>query len=66
MSKDPIIWNRFAALQPVFKAANNAQLLLPQMQSSAVVEMNPQEMKSKLSVRPFSVTEDSTSLLNKG
>jgi hypothetical protein len=55
-----------APLQPVFKAANTAQPLLPQMQSSAVVEMNPQEMKTKESVQPFSITEDSTSLLNKG
>jgi len=54
------------SLQPVFKAANTAQPLLPQMQSSAVVEMNPQEMKSRGSVEPFSMTEDSTSLLNKG
>jgi hypothetical protein len=55
-----------APLQPTFKAANTAQPLLPQLQSSAVVEMNPQEMKSKESVQPFSITEDSTSLLNKG
>ena len=55
-----------APLQPVFQAANTAQPLLPQMQSSAVVEMNPQEMKTKESVQPFSITEDSTSLLNKG
>jgi hypothetical protein len=53
-------------LQPMFKAANTAQPLLPQLQSSAVVEMNPQEMKSKESVQPFSITEDSTALLNKG
>jgi hypothetical protein len=31
----------------VFKAANTTQPLLPQMQSSAVVEMNPQEMKTR-------------------
>ncbi len=55
-----------APLQPVFKAANTAQPLLPQMQSSAVVEVNPQEMKTKESVQPFSITEDSASLLNKG
>jgi hypothetical protein len=55
-----------AALQPMFKAANTAQPLLPQQQSSAVIAMNPQEMKSKESVQPFSITEDSTSLLNKG
>jgi len=53
-------------LQPVFKAANTAQPLLPQMQSSAVVEINPQEMTTKEPVQPFSITEDSTSLLNKG
>jgi|SRR5215813_5873454 len=52
--------------QPVFKAANTAQPLLPQMQSSAVVEINPQEMKTEEPVQPFSITEDSTSLLNKG
>jgi hypothetical protein len=50
----------------MFKAANTAQPLLPQMQSSAVVEINPQEMKTKEPVQPFSVTEDSTSLLNNG
>ncbi len=55
-----------APLQPVFKAANTAQPLLSQMQSSEVVAMNPQEMKTKESVEPFSITEDSTSLLNKG
>ena len=55
-----------AELQPVFKAANTAQPLLPQMQSSAVVEMNPQEMKTREPAQPFSITEDSTSLLNKG
>ena len=55
-----------APLQPVFKTANTAQPLLPQMQSSAVVELNPQEMETKESVQPFSITEDSTSLLNKG
>ena len=55
-----------AALQPVFKAANTAHPLLPQMQSSAVVEMNPQEMKTREPAQPFSITEDSTSLLNKG
>lgn len=55
-----------APLQPVFKAANTAQPLLPQMQSSAVVETSPQEMKTKEPVQPFSITEDSTSLLNKG
>jgi hypothetical protein len=55
-----------APLQPMFKAANTAQPLLPQMQSSAVVEINPQEMKTKEPVQPFSVTEDSTSLLNNG
>jgi hypothetical protein len=52
--------------QPVFKAANTAQPLLPQMQSSAIVEMNPQVMKTREPAQPFSVTEDSTSLLNKG
>src|SRR5262249_3272200 len=52
--------------QPIFKAANPAQPLLPQMQSSAVVEINPQEMKTEEPVQPFSITEDSTSLLNKG
>jgi hypothetical protein len=51
--------------QLMFKAANTAQPLLPQIQSSAVVEINPQEMKTKEPVQPFSVTEDSTSLLNK-
>ena len=51
--------------QPVFKAANTAPLL-PQTQSSVVVDLNPQEMKTKESVQPFSITEDSTSLLNKG
>jgi hypothetical protein len=55
-----------APLQPMFKAANTTQPLLPQMQSSAVVEINPQEMKTKEPLQPFSVTEDSTSLLNKG
>src|SRR6266545_5024042 len=55
-----------APLQPVFKAANTAQPLLPQMQSSAVVEISPREMETKESVQPFSITEDSTSLLNKG
>ena len=55
-----------APLQPMFKAANTAQPLLPQMQSSAVGGINPQEMKTKEPVQPFSVTEDSTSLLNKG
>jgi hypothetical protein len=55
-----------APLQPMFKAANTAQPLLPQMQSSAVVEINPQEMETKEPVQPFSITEDSTSLLNKG
>jgi len=39
--------------------------MLPQMQSSEVVEINPQEMKTKEPVQPFSITEDSTSLLNK-
>jgi len=55
-----------APLQPMFKSANTAQPLLPQMQSSAVVEINPHETKTKEPVQPFSVTEDSTSLLNKG
>ena len=55
-----------APRQPVFKAANTAQPLLPQMQSSAVVEISPREMETKESVQPFSITEDSTSLLNKG
>jgi hypothetical protein len=55
-----------APLQSMFKAANTAQPLLPQMQSSAIVEINPQEMKTKEPVQPFSVTEDSTSLLNNG
>ena len=55
-----------APLQPVFKADNTAQPLLLQTQSSAVVDLNPQEMKTKDSVQPFSITEDSTSLLNKG
>jgi hypothetical protein len=50
----------------VFKAANTAQPLLPQMQSSAVVDLNPQEMKTREPAQPFSITEDSTSLLNKG
>jgi hypothetical protein len=50
----------------MFKAVNTDQPLLPQMQSSEVVEINPQEMKTKESVQPFSITEDSTSLLNKG
>jgi len=48
----------------MFKTANTAQPLLLQMQSSAVVEMNPQEMKTREPARPFSITEDSTSLLN--
>jgi hypothetical protein len=52
--------------QPMFKAANTAQPPLPQTQSSAVVEINPQEMKTKEPVQPFSITEDSTSLFNKG
>jgi len=55
-----------APLQPVFKADNTAQPLLLQTQSSAIVDLNPQEMKTKDSVQPFSITEDSTSLLNKG
>jgi len=55
-----------APLQPVFKADNTTQPLLTQTQSSAVVDLNPQEMKTKDSVQPFSITEDSTSLLNKG
>jgi hypothetical protein len=55
-----------APLQPVFKAANTAQPLLTQLQSSAVVEMNPQEMKTREPAQPLSITEDSTSLLNKG
>jgi hypothetical protein len=53
-------------LQPMFKAADTAQPLLLQMQSSAVVEISPQEMETKEPVQPFSITEDSTSLLNKG
>ena len=55
-----------APLQPVLKAADTAQPMLPQMQSSEVVEINPQEMTTKEPVQPFSITEDSTSLLNKG
>jgi hypothetical protein len=55
-----------APLQPMFKAADTAPPMLPQMQSSAVVEINPQEMKTKEPAQPFSITEDSTSLLNKG
>jgi hypothetical protein len=43
-----------APLQPMFKAVDTAPALLPQMQSS------------KEPVQPFSITEDSTSLLNKG
>ena len=55
-----------APLQPLFKAADTAQPMLPQMQSSAVVDLNPQEMKTKEGAQPFSITEDSTTLLNKG
>jgi hypothetical protein len=55
-----------APLQPMFKAANTAQPPIPQTQSFAVLEINPQEMKTKEPVQPFSVTEDSTSLLNNG
>jgi hypothetical protein len=55
-----------APLQPIFKAVDTAPAMLPQMQSSEVVEINPQEMKTKEPVQPFSITEDSTSLLNKG
>jgi hypothetical protein len=54
-----------APLQPMFKAADTAHPMLPQMQSSAVVDLNPQEMKTKERAQPFSITEDSTSLLNK-
>ncbi len=54
-----------APIQPVFKAADTAQPLLPQMQSYAAVELNPREMNTSEPVQPFSVTEDSTSLLNK-
>jgi hypothetical protein len=50
----------------MFKAVDTAPAVLPQMQSSEVVEINPQEMKTKDQVQPFSITEDSTSLLNKG
>ena len=55
-----------APLQSTFKTADTARPMLPQIPSSAVVELNPQEMKTKESVQPFSITEDSTSLLNKG
>src|SRR5262249_42105346 len=55
-----------APLQPLFKAAGTVQPMLPQMQNSAVVDLNPQEMKTKEGAQPFSITEDSTSLLNKG
>jgi hypothetical protein len=55
-----------APLQPTFKAPDTAHPRLPQMQSSADVELNPQEMKTKERLQPFSITEDSTSLLNKG
>jgi hypothetical protein len=55
-----------APLQPIFKASDTAYPMLPQMQSSAVVELNPQEMKTEEKVQPFSITEDATSLLNKG
>jgi len=55
-----------APLQPMFKAVDTAPAALPQMQSSEVVEINPQEMKTKEPVQPFSITDDSTSLLNKG
>ena len=53
-------------LQPMFKATDTAPHMLPQMRSSAVVELNPQEMKTEERVQHFSITEDSTSLLNKG
>ena len=55
-----------APLQPMFKAVDTAPAVLSQMQSSEVVEINPQEMKTEERVQPFSITEDSTSLLNKG
>jgi hypothetical protein len=55
-----------APFQPVFKAVDTAQPLLPQMQSSAVVEINLQEVKTKQLVQPSSITEDTTSLLNMG
>jgi hypothetical protein len=55
-----------APFQPAFKAANTAQPLLPQIQSTADVDMNPQEVKTREPAQPFSITEDSTSLLNKG
>jgi hypothetical protein len=49
-----------APIQPVLKAADTAQPLLPLVQSSPAVELNPQEMKTGAPVQPFSVTEDST------
>jgi hypothetical protein len=65
--KEPVReWPNQAPLQPMFKAADTAQHMLPQLQSSAVVELNPQEMKTKEPVQAFSITEDSTSLLNRG
>ena len=51
---------------PMIKAADTAQPLLPRMQSSMFVELNPHENEPKEKAQPFSITEDSTSFLNKG
>jgi len=55
-----------APLQPVLKAADTAQPMLPQMQSSEVDEINPQELNTKEPGQPFGIPDGSTSLLNKG
>ncbi|MCI0661327.1 MAG: hypothetical protein L0220_09665 [Acidobacteria bacterium] len=49
---------------PLLITPDTAQPLLPQMQNTAV-ELNPQETKTQEPVQHFSITEDSTSLLNK-
>ncbi len=50
---------------PVFKAPDTAQPLLPQAQSYAAVDLTTQETQTAEPAQPFSITEGSTSLLNK-
>src|SRR5262245_61355647 len=55
-----------APLHPEFKAVDTVQPLLHQMQSYAAIEPHPQELKTIDPVQPFSITENSTSLLKEG
>jgi hypothetical protein len=54
-----------ASLQSMLKSSDTSQTLHPQIPSYAVIKLNPDEQKPAEPAQPFSITEDSTSLLNK-